>query len=299
MSRNLFFAYAKAVVLIWCVACVIAQEESSPTASPSATFFYPKLETRGTRRLSINVLDTVVVEWESNFDKSWLVLYCHEHKPEDNYTDVMYMWDRYEVKASDKFNYSPYQKVMNDTTPGVWPYPCFFKLSYNYETQDGIESPPINITSIDNWDVATTFAQAATVVGTTTASTTGSPATSTPSTTGTNTTVSSTTSSASPTVSETTPPSPQSGLSSGAKAGIGVGVTGGVLAIAALSYLFYRSQRKLKELQSRQAVSEMASHPASQGPPHGQNIGYEQPMPPTELEGPQKYAYTQELPSFR
>jgi hypothetical protein len=58
-----------AVALVWLASVVAAQ-------TSSASFDYPVPETTGSPRLTINVFDTVNVEWESNYDRAWLYLWC-------------------------------------------------------------------------------------------------------------------------------------------------------------------------------------------------------------------------------
>ena len=40
--------------------------------------------------MTINVLDTVDIEWNSNYGQTWLYLWCDEYKPEDDGKKVTY-----------------------------------------------------------------------------------------------------------------------------------------------------------------------------------------------------------------
>ena len=76
------------LVLLRLAVSIFAQTTS--TQSPSVSFAYPPAESTGNPRLTINVLDTVDVEWNSNYGQTWLVLWCDEYKPEDDGKMVTY-----------------------------------------------------------------------------------------------------------------------------------------------------------------------------------------------------------------
>jgi hypothetical protein len=59
-----------------------ASNSPSTTASLSASFTYPPTSPV----LGINVLDSIDVEWSSNFAEAWLYLWCDEHRPSDDGT---------------------------------------------------------------------------------------------------------------------------------------------------------------------------------------------------------------------
>jgi hypothetical protein len=59
-----------------------ASDSPSTTASLSASFTYPPTSPV----LAINVLDSIDVEWSSNFPEAWLYLWCDEHRPSDDST---------------------------------------------------------------------------------------------------------------------------------------------------------------------------------------------------------------------
>jgi hypothetical protein len=93
MSRSLTLLF----VLSRLATSIFAQTTS--TQSPSVSFAYPPAESTGNPRLTINVLDTVDVEWNSNYGQTWLVLWCDEYKPEDGGKMVTYKCER---TATDK-----------------------------------------------------------------------------------------------------------------------------------------------------------------------------------------------------
>ena len=78
----------RVLVFVCLVISVLAQ--SASTQSPSVSFAYPPAESTGKPRLTINVLDTVNVEWNSNYGQTWLYLWCDEYKPEDDGKMVTY-----------------------------------------------------------------------------------------------------------------------------------------------------------------------------------------------------------------
>jgi hypothetical protein len=59
-----------------------ASDSPSTTASLSASFTYPPTSPV----LAINVLDSIDVEWSSDFPEAWLYLWCDEHRPSDDST---------------------------------------------------------------------------------------------------------------------------------------------------------------------------------------------------------------------
>jgi hypothetical protein len=59
-----------------------ASDSPSTTASLSASFTYPPTSPV----LAVNVLDSIDVEWSSNFPEAWLYLWCDEHRPSDDST---------------------------------------------------------------------------------------------------------------------------------------------------------------------------------------------------------------------
>ena len=79
---------AQILVLFSLTMSALAQSASSP--SPSVSFAYPPAESTGNPRLTINVLDTVDVEWTSNYGQTWLYLWCDEYNPEDDGKMVTY-----------------------------------------------------------------------------------------------------------------------------------------------------------------------------------------------------------------
>lgn len=160
-----------------------------------------------------------------------------------------------EVFATGDLSYRPWDALESDTTDrtGKYPFACHFDLLFS-DKQHGILGPNLNITSRAGETIATTFARRTTQVGTA--------ATTTP------TGLSSGVSSTSQTASSTSSPSAASslsngsgGLSTGAKAGIAIGAVIAALAFAAVSYLFYRNHRKLKELESRTFVQDLTVEP--------------------------------------
>jgi hypothetical protein len=88
MSKGLTLSF----VLLRLAISTFAQATS--TQSPSVSFAYPPAESTGNPRLTINVLDTVDVEWNSNYGQTWLVLWCDEYKPEDDGKMVTYRCER-------------------------------------------------------------------------------------------------------------------------------------------------------------------------------------------------------------
>ena len=79
---------ARILAFLWLASFAFAQ--STSTQSPSVSFAYPPAESTGEPRLTINVLDTVDVEWVSNYGQTWLYLWCDEYKPEDDGKKVTY-----------------------------------------------------------------------------------------------------------------------------------------------------------------------------------------------------------------
>ena len=93
------------------------------------------------------------------------------------------------------------------------------------------------------------------------------------------------------------PSTGDNGLSTGAKAGIAIGAVFGVMAIAAVGYLFYRNHRKLKELESRAYPQESHVEPKTAATEYYRQD--HQSVPPSELEQPHAYelpAQPQEMP---
>ena len=87
MGLAKLLSLVRVILFVCIVRCIAAQATTTKTSSMS--FLYP-LPTPAPL-LTVNVYDTVVVEWESNYDATWLVLYCKEYKPEDNGKLVLYM----------------------------------------------------------------------------------------------------------------------------------------------------------------------------------------------------------------
>ncbi|KAF9695982.1 hypothetical protein EKO04_006043 [Ascochyta lentis] len=277
------------LVFFWLAISVLAQ--SSSMQSPSASFAYPPAESTGKPRLTINVLDTVDVEWDSNYGQTWLYLWCDEYKPEDNGKMVTYRWFTKEVFASGDTTYRPWDALESDTNnrTGKYPYSCHFELIYSNEEQQGIVGPDLNITSRAGETIATTFARRATQVGTTATPTPTSlsSAMSLVSQTASSSSSPTATSSSSP----ATPSANDNGLSTGAKAGIAIGAIFAVVAVAAIGYLFYRNHRKLRELESRAYPQERNVEPKTAATEYYRQ-DY-QPVPPSELE----QHHTYELPT--
>ena len=87
MGLAKLLSLVRVILFVCIVRCIAAQATTTKTSSMS--FLYPLPTTAPL--LTVNAYDTVVVEWESNYDATWLVLYCNEYKPEDNGKMVMYM----------------------------------------------------------------------------------------------------------------------------------------------------------------------------------------------------------------
>jgi hypothetical protein len=49
----------------------------------SAAFAYPISPQGTTPRLIVNYVDTIIVEWTSDFQAAWLYLYCVNYNPDD------------------------------------------------------------------------------------------------------------------------------------------------------------------------------------------------------------------------
>ena len=64
---------AKALVVAWLITFAAAQVPSGSSVS----FAYPPKATPGVPPISVNVLDTVIVQWTSNFDQAWIYFYCN------------------------------------------------------------------------------------------------------------------------------------------------------------------------------------------------------------------------------
>lgn len=288
---------ARILLFLWLAIFVVAQ--SSSTQSPSVSFAYPPAESTGKPRLTINVLDTVDVEWASNYGQTWLYLWCDEYKDSDNGKLATYLCKQTicvnsaraqtcigfskEVFASGDTTYRPWDALESDTNnrTGKYPYSCHFDLMWSDQQQQGIIGPSVNITSRAGETVETTFARRATQVGTTTTPTSSSLSSITSSVSQTGSSSSSPTATSSPSASGA-PATDGSGLSTGAKAGIAIGAVFAVIATAAIGFLFYRNHRKLKELESRAYPQEL--HVEPKGPATEYYRQDYQPVPPTELE---------------
>lgn len=79
-----------AFILVFLGLVVYALAQTTSAQSPSVSFAYPPAESTGKPRLTINVLDTVDIEWNSNYGQTWLYLWCDEYKPEDEGKKVTY-----------------------------------------------------------------------------------------------------------------------------------------------------------------------------------------------------------------
>ncbi|KAH6615005.1 hypothetical protein C7974DRAFT_379896 [Boeremia exigua] len=244
--------------------------------TPSASFAYPPAESTDTPRLTINVLDTVKVEWVSNYAQTWLYLWCDEYKAEDGGARVTYEWFSKEVFASGDTTYTPWDALESDTNnrTGKFPYACHFDLVYDKNQRSAVSGPNLNITSREGETIATTFGRRATQISTTVPTSTSSSSVTS--------TVSQTASSGTATNSISPPPSvAKDGLSTGAKAGIAIGAVFAVIALAAVGYLFYRNHRRIKELEARSLPQGTDTEPkATPTEYYRQNY---QPVPPSEL----------------
>lgn len=65
------------LICLWLAISALAQ--TTTTQSYAMSFAYPPAESTGQPRLTINVLDTVDVEWTSNYGQTWLYLWCDEY----------------------------------------------------------------------------------------------------------------------------------------------------------------------------------------------------------------------------
>ncbi|KAH7110596.1 hypothetical protein B0J11DRAFT_512482 [Dendryphion nanum] len=226
----------------------------SSTFSYSVSFAYPT----ASPRLTVNVRDSIVSEWSSNYGQAWLAFYCTEYKTSDSGRSVTYRWYRADVFAFGNHVVTPWDMIGTDgnNRTGLWPYECYFQLLYERESHRGIMSPRINITSIAGQTVATTWALRATQVSTSSGLLTSTSQASTATSTSDSSTraiiPSTSTSTLGPTNWNPSEPS-NNGLSTGAKAGISVGVIVGVLAIGAMAFYFHRNHRILKAMESRLA----------------------------------------------
>lgn len=281
-----------ACILVFLWFAIFALAQSTSTQSPSVSFAYPPAESTGKPRLTINVLDTIDAEWKSNYDQTWLYLWCDEYKPEDDGKMVTYRWFTKEVFASGDATYRPWDMLESDTNnrTGKYPYSCHFELIYSNEEQQGIIGPNLNITSRAGETIATTFGRRATQIGTMATPTSTFLSTATSSVSQTASSSSSPAATSSPTASAA-PKADGNGLSTGAKAGIAIGGLFAAIAIVTIGCIFYRNHRKIKELKARAYPQELNVEPKTAATEYYRQTY--QPVPPSELE----QDHTYELPA--
>lgn len=82
------------LILVLFRLAVSTSAQATLTQSPSVSFAYPPADSTSIPRLTINVLDTVDIEWNSNYGQTWLTLWCDEYKPEDGGKKVTYKCER-------------------------------------------------------------------------------------------------------------------------------------------------------------------------------------------------------------
>ncbi|OAL46860.1 hypothetical protein IQ07DRAFT_602934 [Pyrenochaeta sp. DS3sAY3a] len=225
------------LAISWLTRPVAAQIASS------AVFAYPIAPEGTTPRLIVNYVDTIIVEWTSDFQAAWLYLYCVNYNPDD---PGRYILSIKPVPTSGNTSYSPGQHLRPQDPEFNLPYDCQFNLNSKDDIDLNVNGPVFNVTSITSQE-PTTYAKLYTTAS---ASSTPTPTSSGDRTSG-NPAPSTSTPSASPTGQND---NGSGGLSPGAKAGIGVGVALGVLALAGLAYFAWRNNRALKALQANQPV---------------------------------------------
>ncbi|KAH7084283.1 hypothetical protein FB567DRAFT_593754 [Paraphoma chrysanthemicola] len=303
---------AVTVVLLLTASDVAAQ-------SSSVSFIYPPKPTPTTSRLIVDVVDTIAVQWRSNFQDASLWVYCDESTPGKV---AWKKWYNLVVEPTGNATYSPSRDSdMNKS----WdkPFNCHIDLNWENAAGQGINGPGINITSAAG-KVATTYSLQAT---TTSLSSLGA-ATPTPSSNvspDATPNASQLPSAASPISTTPNPTAPadiannsntsnsstttsskkSSSLSTGAKAGIAIGAILGVLALLALGLFLYRRRRNVTANQQGsfgedkyakpQGVAVMASD-STLDTRHDRDVGqappYQQAM---RHEAPGKTTYAMEL----
>jgi hypothetical protein len=229
---------------------VIVVTPTTPLQSSSASFQYP----RTTETLVVNVIDTIVVEWQSNFAQSaFLYLWCDNGVPgapnnrkckpcldptRARYiiTNVHLAGAHFQVNTTGTSEISPSSYVDKVKQDWTRPYACHLDLTYEDVYYKGISGPGINVTSFANQEITRTYAYLNTV-----------PPLS-PSTMSSGTTMSNTiNTSSSPTSNTASQPADSddknTGLSAGAAAGIAIGATMGFIALAVLGFMVWRKRK--------------------------------------------------------
>lgn len=159
----------------------------------------------------------------------------------------------FSVESSGVYTYIP---TADDGLQTAWPVPCHLELVYNQTNIQGVDGPPLIINSAQG--LQTTYAQTITITATGPATVAVTPTTSPSSA---EVISSPPTSSAQSATEPSTPmfphslqtslPPPPTGLSKGAKAGIGIGVAIGSLIALALVVFAVMQQKQLKMVKKR------------------------------------------------
>ncbi|KAH3947237.1 hypothetical protein HBI56_138090 [Parastagonospora nodorum] len=227
--------------------------------SSSASFAYPRTTTP---LLTINFVDTIVVEWTSNFQEACLWLFCGNDR-----------WANIRVATSGNTSFSPSIdiKVPRDWTQA---YNCHFDLNYRDSYKSAVNGPIFNITSIASQQTTTYALQSTTALSPSDAS--RSIATSTTGSNSVNGQPSATNApSISMTIDGTSQPTAsqtdsealsksKEGLPMGEKVGISIGAIAGSIALLALGFMVWRNKRKVDALNSQLSGAQDAGYGFSQ-----------------------------------
>jgi len=209
--------------------------------STDATFIYPQNGTYFPDRTAgnVNTYDTLDVVYESSWEKLNLTLFCLTGSTSSDYK----FWNvrgnpilpsgTYEIRSIDSIGFNIYQ----------YPTICHFKLTEYGNNSNALSGQVFDVVSEEG--TSTTFRQSSTASGTTDSTqvaTSGDVGTIATSRSVTATTSGSSTATSLPTQSVAAESS--SGLSIGAKAGIGAGIAVVVVLIAALSAIVFVLRKK-------------------------------------------------------
>ncbi|KAF1832287.1 hypothetical protein BDW02DRAFT_581367 [Decorospora gaudefroyi] len=202
----------------------------------SVSFLYPPAPTAGS--LLVNNIDSVYVEWTSNYDDSWLYFYCHTGV--DGKTETIFHEPVPESGNSTVgLDGQGALQAFDDWSERLR---CWFDLNTEDKPAAGAGQVVVSVTSLAA--EATTYSPGAPEASATPST---SPESSTQGASQTDTTVTAT-SSATPTTSAAPATSADDGLSSGVTAGIVVGAVAGVGALAAIGFFFYRRSRQQRNM---------------------------------------------------
>ena len=247
--RNLFLSFAFSNLLFVCR--VLAQ-------TSTATWQFPLKD-----GLTINFIDTVVLQWASNYNTAWMNVWCQNGSIGNNVvlgkyfpsfllllgdiilTDTLPLGSQFQVQPSGSF---PYIMFTEDPTQATFPVACHAQLVADDPNGNVGTDDPVGVTFTSN-----TKLEAKTFSSSTSSTSSSSTISSLSSISSFSFIISSSSSSQSLTSSTTFIPSPTAGTNAGnnnarlsgvVKAGIGIGATVGVMAIlGAIAFMFWRKRK--------------------------------------------------------